>query len=183
VNVAVLLTAPANQPAADSLPFEKLIGVPGAILALFGLAAYAFGLIRPVAITHALYVGVGSPAGGTTQLHCTIKNRKVLFDRTLTGLALVSIPSRWYRLTHWGWRRGHWDRESYVPWGTEISRIVQQGVVIGKRNQVRVDCEIRRPGGAPMRPGERLPDSVRLFAYFGTSRAAMKKPSLGPRGA
>lgn len=174
---AVLLADPGNQQAADAFPWQVL-GIPSFLVALVVLAAYAIGLIRPVAIKHAMYVGVGSATDGATHLHCTIKNRKVNHERTLTGLALVAIPSSWHRLFHWRWRQGHWDQDSYGLWGDQVSRIAEQSIVIRKRDEVQIVCQIRRPGGEPLRPGEHLPEAVRLFAYFGTSRAAMKKPSF-----
>ncbi len=176
----VLLADPGSQQAADAFPWQ-LLGIPSALVAFIVLVAYSIGLIRPVAIKHATYVGVGSATDGATHLYCTIKNRKVNLERTLTGLALVAIPSLWYRLYHWRWRQEHWDQDSYGLWGDQVSRIVAQSIMIRKRDEVQIMCEIRLPGGTPMRPGEHLPESVRLFAYFGTSRAAMKKPSFESR--
>jgi hypothetical protein len=178
VRLTALLAARANQQTVESFPWEVLI--PALIPAILALAAYAVGVIRPVAIVQAEYANVGSASDGVTRLYCTIKNRRLKGDRTLTNLALIAIPPMSYRSLHWWWRRTYEDRHPYLLWGEQLSRIVQEGVSIKTRDQMRFECEIRKPGGQPLPSGMRLPESVCLFAYFGRSRAAVKRLAFEP---
>jgi hypothetical protein len=172
------IVAQAPPPAND--PWKPL-AAPAAVVAVITLLSYAVGLIRPVAIRQAWYWTTGTGDGRITELSCQVQNRKVNNDRTLTGLALIRVPSFGHRLLHWRWRQGLTDHGAYVLLGADITEIRKGNVRIAKRDQRALRCRIHGPDGRALRPDEQLPKEVKLMAYFGSTRPAAVRPK--PRGA
>jgi hypothetical protein len=156
---------------------ELLLGMPAAIVAVLTLLSYAVGILRPVKIMHARYWTTGTGRQRVTELSCTVKNRKINVDRTLTALALIRVPSLGHRLRHRRWRGKLLDRKAYLLFGGDQVEIQKGNVQITKTDERRLQCKVRGPDGQPLRPGERLPGDVRLLAFFGSSRPARKRPT------
>ncbi len=168
----------ASATGGESFDFGTMLGIPSAVVAVLTLLSYFVGLIRPVAIRKPRYWTTGSGADRRTDLTAGVRNRKLRIDRELSGFAIVHVPRLRHRLRHPLWRKDYVDPRPYLPWGAQISKILAGGMTVEKRNERNVRCELR----PPLQAEERLPQDVRVMAWLGTSRRAMKKPrykSLG----
>jgi hypothetical protein len=176
VTGAVALLAQESTGAnATGINWPLVAGIPSSIAALSGILAYFVGKIRPVAITKAEYQIQGSAPTNRTWLTIFVKNRTYKSEgRTLTSLGLVQVPPLTHRAVHWRWRRKFEDPNSYVLWHQNPSG----SVVIAKRDQTKIEAEIRDPKGKPLASADQLPANARVWAAFGSNRAAMKRPRL-----
>jgi hypothetical protein len=173
----------AEQATGSTPDWSKLLGIPAAVVAVITLLAFAIGFIRPVAIKQARYWTSGVGDQHITELSCRVKNRKINIDRTLTNLALLHIPPLGYRIRHWRWRQDYTDTSPYILKGAIFATIRKEGgVKVAKRDEWPVRCRILSPHGRPLGPAEELPQDVRLMAYFGSSRPAVKRLRGDHRG-
>jgi hypothetical protein len=152
------------------------LGIPAAVVAALTLLSYLVGLIRPIAIRKPRYWTTGSGADRRTDLTVGVKNRKYRTDRQLSKFAVVHVPRLRKRLRHPRWRKNYVDQQPYLPWGDLIAEIGAGKVTVEKRNEHVINCELRTPAGEALPLDERLSPDVRVMAWLGTSRPAMKKP-------
>lgn len=157
------------------MDWSAIIGIPSAAGVVIGFCLYFVGVIRPMAIIKPRYWHVEE----TTQLSCTIKNRKWRQDRTFTRITLVSLPSRFDRKLG-GWRRKP-QPAAVVPWGSLLDELKSGGITIAKRDERAFELEIRLPNGV----AEALTPkpNVRIEAWAGSkhSRSKKLKPLPGAR--
>lgn len=151
---------------------ELAIGIPGAVLALLTMLAYFVGLIRPIAVRQPRYRQVE----GGTEFSCKIKNRSPIYDRTVTGIAIVRLPSRFDRLFS-PWRSLDQSAE-VLPWGVQVAQAARDGIAISKRDELSISGELRGPGGSsgvadpePIVPAA----AMRIQAFAGKRRSRSRR--------
>lgn len=157
----VAATTTGTAGAGDGFDPWKVLGIPGAILALFGLATYAIGGIRPLSVKHARYWH----AGQTTRFSCIVRNRSFLGDRTITALTLVDAPG-WVKRTFWPFWKRRAQHPELIVWG------LSELPTLSKRNERTVGGELRKGNVAGVfAPGPRS----RLLAHAGSRSSRSKR--------
>jgi hypothetical protein len=160
----MIAIAAAKNGGTDIMTF---VGLPAALVALIGLALYFVGVIRPLAVSKPRYW----PEADLTRFSCFIKNRSRLYDKDVTGLSLVKLPS--------GLRRAvsRWRRVSQVatvlPWGDDVARITKGGVTITKNKEIKVKGELRDRNGQPGHIA--VGTDIRIEAWAGSKRSRSKR--------
>jgi hypothetical protein len=134
--VAALHHAVAN-PKGTTLDWRLIVAMPGAAGAALGLLAYSIGLFRPLKIVDATYWEQPSPP--TAGFECVIKNRSLLWDRTLSALLFVEVTGQGHR-PRLSRRAIHAKRVQAS--GEIIDAIAKSAVKISKRDEHRIVGEL-----------------------------------------
>lgn len=153
---------------AGGVDWKLYLGIPAAALAVIALVSYAVGAARPMAVRKARYWYEGE----ATRFSCAIRNRSLMWDRDITGLSVVSLPSWWHRLVHPRWDRKP-QKVDVIPFGEDIAKIAKGEVKLTKREERILKGELRDPAG---RSRVRLGTRHRFRAHSGSRRSRSKRP-------
>lgn len=147
--------------------WKLILGIPAAVLAVMGLAAYIVGWIRPLGIPAAKYWCEDE----STKFSCAVRNRSLFGDKTISSLALVDVPPLWRRLRHPRWQHKSQPAQ-VIPFGADVAKIVSDGVRLTKREERTFKGELRTPTGPRCMV---LGGHLRMQAQAGSKRSRRRK--------
>jgi hypothetical protein len=168
-----LLILPAIWTAQDAstgggVDWKLIIAIPAAVVAVLALIAYLVGVVRPIAVKKARYWSEGE----ATRFSCAVRNRSLMWDRNISGMSVVLLPSWRQRLVH-----PRWDRKAQaagiVPFGEDIVKMRKGEVKLTKREERVIRGELRNQAGTgPVRLDKRH----RFRAHAASKRSRSKRP-------
>lgn len=163
----ILLAGPEPAEAFDWTKLIGLIGIPAAIVAVLGIAAYFVGFIHPIAVRAPTYWYDGPG----TRVKVAIKNRSLLWDRNVDRIVMYRIPRFAKRAVKWNWRKQA-QAADFAPWGIALPT-PDNPIKLSKRENRSFEFELRTPNREVAKL--QLDGGVRIEAKSGHQRSRSEK--------